>query len=173
MGDLDKGKVLQAGITDVKIARAEIADRIQEAWGVLRRMPDRERQALQRAESGQSWPMIIHTAAEHAAWEKRPFQRPRPSAAEITRMEEVMTDWLVALSKQERKFVNAVWLFCALGKRSGEVKKILGCDRETARIWRDNGLDRIQAHRNVTSPERVQLAHKIRQVTHHPKRLAG
>lgn len=162
-----------ATITDVKVARAEIAERIRDAWEVLRRMPDEERQALQRAESGQSWPAMIHTAAEHAAWEKQPLRRPRPTAGQITRMEEVMTDWIVALAKQDLKFVKAVWLFCAMNRHVGEAAKALGCDRKTAKVWRDNGLDRIHAHRSVTSPERVQLRDMIRQATHHPKRLAG
>lgn len=173
MGELDKGNVVAAAITDVKVARRQIWERIEEAADTLRRMPDAERQALQRAEAGQQWPLMLHTAADHAAWEKVPMRRPRPSAAQISRMEEVMTDWLVALAKQDAKFVKAVWLFCGLRRGPGKVAAILGCDRKTAKVWRDNGLDRIHAHRSVTSPERVQLAHKIRQATHHPKRLAG
>jgi hypothetical protein len=157
---------------DAVAKRVEVAERVEEFWDVLRRMPDRERDALRRAERGQGWPLILHTADEHAAWLPQPSCRPPPSAAQITRMEEVL-DWLLALSKQDRKFFNAVWLFCALRKGPKEVAKILACHRETATVWRDNGLDRIVALREVNSPESKALRDSMMQGMYHPKRAFG
>src|SRR4051812_2235787 len=152
--------------------RVEVAERVEEAWDVLRRMPDRERAVLQQAERGQVWPLMLHTADEHAAWAAVPMKRPRPSAAQITRMEEVL-DWLLVLAKQDRKYFNAVWLFCARGKGPIDVGKILGCHRETATVWRDNGLDRIVLHRSVPSPESKKLTQDVMQAMPHPLRASG
>lgn len=157
---------------DAAAKRVEVAERIEESWDVLRRMPDREREALRRAERGQAWPTMLYSADEHEAWAKVPLKRPPPSAQQITRMEEVL-DWLLVLAKQERKFFNAVWLFCARGKGPADVGKILGCHRETATVWRDNGLDRIVAHREVKPPESKQLRETLMQGAYHPKRAAG
>lgn len=154
------------------ILRADIAERIEEAADTLRRVPDREREMLRAGERGAAWPLMLHTADEHAAWERVPVKRPPPSKEQITRMEEVI-DWLLVLARQERKYFNAVWLFCAKRKKPSEAGKLLGCHRETATIWRDAGLDRIARHLSVTSPESVALRDKLMQGMHHPKRLAG
>lgn len=157
---------------DAAAKRVEVAERIEEAWDVLRRMPDKERDALRRAERGQAWPTMLYTADEHEAWAKVPIKRPPPSAQQITRMEEVL-DWLLVLAKQERKYFNAVWLFCARGKGPIEVGKILACHRETATVWRDNGLDRIVVLREVRPPETKVLNEAMKQGVYHPQRRAG
>lgn len=157
---------------ETAIARADIAERIEEAADTLRRLPDRERQALRQAERGQSWPLMLHTAAEHAAWEKTPIRRPPPNSAQVSRMEEVL-DWLLMLAKVERKFFNAVWLFCALRRKASEAAKALGCHRETATVWRDAGLDRIAQHRRVTSMESKHLAETLKDAMRHPLRQTG
>jgi hypothetical protein len=123
-------------------ARAIAWNRVEEAWGVLRRMPDRERQQLAKGERGQKWPAMIYSAAEHAAWMKAKTRLPPPSPEQIDKMNEVI-DWLVALAKQDRNFGKAVWLCCALRMKPAEAGRLLGCHRDTARAWRDNGLDRI------------------------------
>jgi hypothetical protein len=122
--------------------RIEMAERVEEAWDTLRRMPDKERNLLLRGERGQTWPLIIHSAAEHAAWKPVKIRRPPATARQIDRMEQVM-DWLLGLSKQERDFAKAVWLCCAMRRKPAEAAKLLGCHRDTARVWRDNGLDRM------------------------------
>lgn len=157
---------------DVETKRREVWERIEECWDVLRRMPDREREALRSAERGQTWPLIVHSADEHNAWEKQPIKRPLPTAAAITRMEEVL-DWLLALAKQDRKYFNAVWLFCARRKGQKEVAKILGHHRETVTVWRDNGLDRIVALRAIKPPESKVLSEALMQGMYHPQRRAG
>jgi hypothetical protein len=124
------------------IIRVVIHERVEEAWDTLRRMPDRERDLLLRSERGHQWPPMLYTAAEHAAWKPVKMRRPPPTGRQIDRMHEVL-DWLLVLAKQERKFFKAVWLMCAERKKVSESARILGCDRETARIWRDKGLDRI------------------------------
>lgn len=158
---------------EAAIQRAEIAELIADAFKTLQRMPDAERRALQQAERGQAWPLIVHTAAEHAAWERRPSRRPPPTPAQITSMELVVSDWMVALAKQDLKFVKAVWLFCAQGLGPVQVGKILGCNRETATIWRDAGLDRIARHRSVKSIEARSLKGSLMEGMHHPMRRAG
>lgn len=131
-----------------KAARAEIAERIEDAWATLRRMPDRERDLLLSGERGQKWPLMVHTAAEHAAWKPMKMRRPPPTARQIDNMHEVM-DWLLQLAKQQRDFAKAVWVCCALGRLPADAAKIIGCHRDTVRVWRDNGLDRIAAMRGV------------------------
>lgn len=157
---------------DQAAKRVEVEERIHEAWDVLRRMPDRERALLRNAERGSAWPLIVHSADEHAAWAKEPARRPPPSAAQITRLDEVL-DWLLVLAKQERKFFNAVWLFCALNKGAIDAAKVLGCHRETATVWRDAGLDRIVQHLAVSSMSSKRLTEGLMQVMHHPKRACG
>jgi hypothetical protein len=157
---------------DLAAKRAEVSERIEEAWDVLKRMPDKEMAQLRQAESGQVWPLIVYTADEHAAWAKVPVKRPPPNAAQVSRMEEVL-DWLSALAKQDRKYCRVVWLFCALHKKPNEVSRILGCHRETATVWRDNGLDRIVRHRDVKPMKSLKLRDSLMQGMHHPKRAAG
>jgi hypothetical protein len=157
---------------DAKARRAEIAERIEEGWNTLKRLPDRERNALRNAERGSAWPMIVHTADEHAAWEKVPMRRPPPGAAQISRMDEVL-DWLLVLAKQDRKFVKAVILFCGYKKKPAEVAKLLGCHRETATVWRDNGLDRIDQYRRVKTVDTKDLTASLMQGMLHPLRAAG
>lgn len=130
---------------DKTALRQVVAERVEEAWDTLRRLPDRERDQLTKGERGQTWPTMIRTAAEHAAWKPMKMRRPPPTPAQITRMHEVL-DWLTALAKQQRDFCRAVWLCCAERKKPADAAKLLGVHRETARIWRDNGLDRIAQH---------------------------
>jgi DNA-directed RNA polymerase specialized sigma24 family protein len=127
---------------EMAAARAEITELIEEGWETLRRMPDRERDLLLRGERGQQWPQMVHSAAEHAAWKPMRSRRPPPTAKQIDRMHEVM-DLLLALAKQDRDFAKAVWLCCAMRRRTGEAAKLLGAHRDTVRVWRDNGLDRL------------------------------
>lgn len=134
--------------SDIAAARVLVADRVEEAWDVLRRMPDRERAMLAKGERGQTWPTMLRTAAEHAAYKRVPLRRPPPTAAQITRMHEVL-DWLLALAKQERDYFQAVWLCCAERRKTAEAAKLMGCHRNSARTWRDCGLDRIAAQFGV------------------------
>lgn len=131
--------------TDIAAVRVEIAERIEEAWDTLKRLPDRDKALLMKEAA--TWPTMLHTAAEHAAWKPMKVKRPPPTAKQIDRMHEVL-DWLLALAKQERDFCKAVWLCCAERKKPAEAAKILGCHRQTARIWRDNGLERISVIRS-------------------------
>jgi hypothetical protein len=158
--------------TDAAAKRVEIAERIEEAWDVLKRMPDRERAMLLQAERGQAWPLMVYSADEHAAWLPVPAKRPPPSTKQVTRMEEVL-DWLLVLAKQDRKYFKTVWLFCALRKKPAEVAKIIGCHRETATVWRDAGLERIVRHLAVGTPESIQLRETLKQGMYHPKRAFG
>jgi hypothetical protein len=157
---------------DAAARRAEIWERIEEGWGVLKRLPDKERNALRNAERGSAWPMIVHSADEHAAWEKVPARRPPPGAAQISRMDEVL-EWLLVLAKQDRKYFKAVILFCGYRKGPAEVAKLLGCHRETATVWRDNGLDRIDQHCRVKPVETKDLTSSLMQGMLHPMRAAG
>lgn len=134
------------GGNDIAAMRAEMAERVEEAWDVLKRIPDRERNLLLNSERGQSWPTMVHSAAEHAAWKPGQVRRPPPTAKQLDRMDEVI-DWLTALGRQERDFAKAVWLCCALHRKPAEAAKLLGCHRDTARVWRDNGLERMVAMR--------------------------
>jgi hypothetical protein len=135
-------------------------------------MPDREKNALLHGERGQSWPVMVHTAAEHAAWAPQPMRRPPPSHRQISRMNEVL-DWLLVLAKQDRRFFKAVWLMCAERKGPGKAAKFLAVHRETVVIWRDNGLDRIAQHLAVSSMEAKKLRGTLMQGMHHPERMAG
>lgn len=164
--------ITKAKDRDAATKRAEIAERIEEAWDVLKRMPDKERAMLMQAERGHAWPLIVYTADEHAAWLPRPVSRPPPSTRQVTRMEEVL-DWLSVLAKQDRKFCRAVWLFCAFQKKPNTVAKIMGCHRETATVWRDAGLDRIARHLSVSDAASILLKETLMQGMHHPKRQAG
>src|SRR6185437_16127867 len=128
--------------TDQAAARAEIGERIYDAWETLKRLPDRERDLLMRGERGQQWPLMVHTAAEHAAWKPGQIRRPPPTARQIDRMHQAL-DWLTALGKQQRDYAKAVWVCCALKRKPGEAAKFIGCHRNTVRAWCENGLDRI------------------------------
>jgi len=125
---------------DQKVARSEISDRVEEAWDTLKRLPDRERGLL--IARGQQWPVMLYTAAEHAAWKPMRSRRPPPTSRQIDRMHEVL-GWLLELAKQNTDFFKAVWLCCAERKKPAEAAKVIGCHRETVRIWRDNGLARV------------------------------
>jgi hypothetical protein len=153
-------------------ARADIAERIEDAAATLRRMPDKEKSMLLNGERGQAWPVMLHTAAEHAAWAPRPVRRPPATSQQIDRMDEAL-DWLLVLARQKRDYFRAVWLMCAERKKSGEAAKILGCNRDTARIWCDAGLDRIIHHRSVPTPEALKLRESLKQGMHHPQRKTG
>lgn len=121
-------------------ARAEVKDRIEEAANTLKRLPDRERAFLH--DRGQAWPVMLRRVWEDAPKGAIGLRRPPPTARQIDRMHEVL-DWLLALAKQDRDFYRAVWVMCAERRKPGEAGRILGCHRETARVWCANGLDRI------------------------------
>lgn len=119
-----------------------IANRIEEAAETLRRMPDKERGILRRSERGQSWPLMLHQATEHAAYEGIKVRLPPPSAARITRMNEVL-DWLLDLARMEPSFFKPVWLICAERRPVGKVARILGIDRKTVHRRKLAGLTLI------------------------------
>ena len=160
------------GKKDEATIRASIADRIDEAAQTLRRMPDKEREMLMRGDRGQSWPGILYTAAEHAAWTPTRMRRPPPDCKQIDRMYEVL-DWLLVLARHDRDYFRAVWLMCAERKKNREAANIIGIHRETASIWCANGLDRIAHHLRISSPESIELRDTMMQGMHHPKRSAG
>lgn len=120
-------------------ARKVIAERIEEAAETLRRMPDRERDLLRKGERGQSWPVMLHQACEHAAYQGLKTRLPPPSAARITRMNQVL-DWLLELARIERKYFTAVWLTCAERRGPSEVGRTLGADRKTVSKYVKAGL---------------------------------
>lgn len=130
-----------------KAARREIAERVEEAYRVLRRVPDHERAWL--TAQGSAWPSLIYDATkmEPGAWRAgAPVRLPPPSAAEISRMHEVL-GWMLWLGKTYGNAARAVYLCCV--RRFGPVDagRWLGCHRETAAVWRDDGLDKISAFR--------------------------
>lgn len=123
-------------------AHAIISDRIEEAAETLRRMPDKERSILRRSERGQTWPLMLHQATEHAAYEGIKVRLPPPSAARITRMHEVL-DWLLDLARMEPTFFKPVWLICAERREIGKVARILGIDPKTVHRRKRAGLTLI------------------------------
>jgi len=64
----------------VDVARAEIAELVDEGWDTLKRLPDRERSVLIKGERGQQWPPMLRSAAEHAAWKASKIRRPPPTS---------------------------------------------------------------------------------------------
>ena len=131
---------------------AEMAERLNEAWWVLKRPPDKDLAIL--IPGGQRRPMMPHTAVELAAYEGIKLRRPPPSHQQVDRMHEVL-DWLLALAQHERDYSKAGWLMCALGLKVGRAAKELGCHRNSARAWRDNGLERlcqIKTKRDISRP---------------------
>jgi hypothetical protein len=107
-----------------------VSDKIEEAADTLRRLPDRERTLLAKSERGQTWPLMLHQACEHAAYEGLKARRPPPSAKQIDRMNEVL-DWLLELARVDRDYFKVVWLICARRKKPAEVARIVGVTRAT------------------------------------------
>lgn len=128
--------------TDMDRARDVIADRIEEAAETLRRMPDRERSLLRKSERGQEWPLMLHQATEHAAYEGIKIRLPPPSAARITRMDEAL-DWLLDLARDEPDYFKPVWLICAERKSLARSAYILGFDKRTVLKRKTAGLTYI------------------------------
>jgi hypothetical protein len=116
-----------------------IADRIEEAADTLRRMPDRERALLAKSERGQTWPLMLHQACEHAAYEGLKVRRPPPTAKHIDRMNEVL-DWLLELAKIDSGYFKVVWLLFAKRRTPTEVARIVGVTRETVYVRRRAAL---------------------------------
>jgi len=137
-----KAKIERSSGPAMDRAHALIADRIEEAAETLRRMPDKERAMLKKGERGQSWPIMLHQATEHAAYEGIKVRLPPPSAARITRMNEVL-DWLLDLARMDPDYFKPVWLMCAERRPVGKVARILGIDPKTVISRKRAGLTLI------------------------------
>lgn len=124
---------------ELERARSIVAGRVEEAFDVLRRMPDRERSMLAKGERGREWPVMLHQAFEHAAHQGIKIRLPPPSAAQITRMHEVLA-WMLELAIREPGYAKVVYL--VHGKRFGtmRVARIVGIDKKTVARWLAAGL---------------------------------
>ena len=122
-----------------------IEERLEEAVSVLKRMPPVKVPGFYTL-----WPRYIYEFADLVGQEPREMPLPPPSAASITRMDEVM-EWLKWLEPDD---VRIVWLRAA-GKRWKTVCWTVGLARAAAHehwlyalcviAWRLNG-HRIPQH---------------------------
>lgn len=76
-----------------------VEERLAEAAEVLRRLPEQRVQGL-----FSTWPAVIRDFADRIAQEPERLRRPPPSAAAITRMDEVL-QWLAWLDPADAKLV--------------------------------------------------------------------
>jgi len=117
----------------------EIAARITEAARTLKRLPEQRVQGY-----FSTWPRIRPEFSDLVGREPEPARMPPPSAAAITRMEEVLEVWMPMLAAQEAGTAEG---------RTGkdvEVSKLLWARAEgtpwKAICWRF-GISRATAHR--------------------------
>ena len=132
-------------LREIIAARLEIGERIEEAFDVLSRLPDRTRAAL--GMQSLAWPLVVRKMFEDAPKDMT-VRRPPPPAAQIDRMEEVL-DSMVALGRENRKWATAVFLICGRRKAVTAVARTLGCHRHTAMTWCNSGLDFVAHARRL------------------------
>lgn len=125
-----------------KDVREEIADRIGEAYQVLKRLPDRERRLL--ACQGSSWSAMIcePIKLETEALRVAQMRLPPPSGEQIDRMNEAL-GWITDLAINYTNAARVIYLSEGERRKKTYIAKLMGISRETVYKWRNSGLDTI------------------------------
>src|SRR5262249_49930453 len=121
---------------DLRSAVEEIKRRLAEAADVLRRL---SMNGLKPGRLRSHWPEVVHQAEEAYGWTAARTRPPRPSPAEITRMDETIT-WLLLIDAELRKIVWA--RACGLSWR--KLEDIDGRSIRTLQNMHGNALDRLK-----------------------------
>ena len=129
----------------------DVRDQLQESLLTLANLPFPPNTRPSGFKS--SWPSFMPNLSEGSGCDSSAsVNRIIPSAAEISRMEKSLPDWLLLIIDiNERK---ALYLRCSLMRQSDRfystraVGRILGVSHQTVKNWERNGLERIAAELN-------------------------
>ena len=122
---------------------AEIAERIAQAFAVLRRLPDCDRGRL--CMQTLNWPAVILNACTDYAPDLK-VRMPPPSALAITQMIEVF-EWVAMLGHNYPDLFKVVYRVCVRQQELRVVGRALGRDHKAVRARLDHGLELIAAYR--------------------------
>jgi hypothetical protein len=148
------GQVLGSGIVPraqmsktVAVSAAQIIERLEQAGATLLAMPDRGPSTRMR----QMRFDIVHTALEAYGWAAPAVRPPRPSAADISFMDEAF-GWLQLIPEQSyllRRILGARALVHPITGRHlytwRRLAAVLGADHKSVQRWHGNGVDLIRA----------------------------
>lgn len=123
----------------------EIQDRIEEAAATLRFTPDKEMRFF-AAGHKTCMPAIIRSYWE--AYGLEPARRPRiaPSAAAISRMEEVILEWMPSLGREHPKAMKVAWLYFGMNIPTAKICRELGMVRRTVYRHRKLAIEWLAAY---------------------------
>lgn len=76
-----------------------------------------------------SWPDVVHDYMEAYGWEQARYPRLVPTPAQISRMEQVIFEWLPAMELDDRRLAWAR----ACGYSWGRIANMVGCSDKTAK----------------------------------------
>ena len=149
---LPRGQTLGSGVRPatpnlvvrnaVYVSESDILRSLEEAGATLLAMPAKGYTTQMR----QMRFDIVHTALEAYGWEAPALRAPVPSAAEISRMDEVFS-WLALVPEQSflvRRILGARALVHPLTGRHlfpwRRLAKLLGADHKSVQRWHANGI---------------------------------
>ena len=108
---------------------AEVADRLEEAMDVLRRMPTDRPHGYKVC-----WPDIIQTYNEAYGYNPAQVREGYPDPSAISRMDEAL-GWIIKLPDSTRKPIRKIVVGRACGVRWVTLSRKTGEDRESLRRW--------------------------------------
>jgi hypothetical protein len=149
---LPRGQVLGSGVrpaaqevvarTAGDISESDILRSLEEAGATLLAMPAKGYTTQMR----QMRFDVVHTALEAYGWEAPALRAPMPSAAEISRMDQVFS-WLALVPEESfllRRILGARALVHPLTGRHlfawRRLAKLLGADHKSVQRWHANGI---------------------------------
>lgn len=121
---------------------SEVADRLEEAMDVLRRMPTDRPHGYKVA-----WPDIVQAYSESYGYNPTQLREGYPDPAAISRMDEAL-GWIIKLPDSTRKPIRKIVVGRACGVRWVTLERKIGRPRLTIKRWWTEQMVRISKTEN-------------------------